>query len=70
MRSFLLKNNKPIISWGALSDGTLFQGEIPEGYDAGYYQLMQMRRKLMETESADEEIKLLKYRYAAAGISP
>ena len=33
MRSFLLKNNKPIISWGALSDGTLFQGEIPEGYD-------------------------------------
>lgn len=34
--------------------------EIPEGYDAGYYQLMQMRRKLMETESADEEIKLLK----------
>jgi hypothetical protein len=33
MRSFLLKNNKPIISWGSLPDGTLFKGEIPEGYD-------------------------------------
>ena len=33
MRSFLLKNNKPIISWGRLPDGTLYHGDIPEGYD-------------------------------------
>ena len=33
MRSFLLKNNKPIISWGALPDGTLYSGKIPEGFD-------------------------------------
>ena len=33
MRSFLLKNNKPIISWGLLPDGTLYQGKIPDGFD-------------------------------------
>ena len=33
MRSFLLKNNKPIIVWGMLEEGTLFKGDIPEGYD-------------------------------------
>jgi len=33
MRSFLLKNNRPIVSWGMLEEGTLFKGDIPEGYD-------------------------------------
>jgi len=33
MRSFLLKNNKPIVSWGLIPQGTMFKGEIPEGYD-------------------------------------
>jgi len=33
MRSFLLKNNKPVISWGMLDDGTLFKGDIPKDYD-------------------------------------
>lgn len=33
MRSFLLKDNKPIIKWGLLPDGTMYYGKIPEGYD-------------------------------------
>jgi len=33
MRSFLLKNNEPIIKWGLLTDGTMYHGKIPEGYD-------------------------------------
>lgn len=33
MRSFLLKNNRPINSWGMLEEGTLFRGDIPEGFD-------------------------------------
>ena len=32
MKSFLLKNNVPIIKWGNLLDGIFFEGEIPEGY--------------------------------------
>lgn len=33
MRSFLLKDNKPIIKWGLLPDGTMYYGKILEGYD-------------------------------------
>lgn len=33
MRSFLLRNNKPLIKWGLLPDNTLYKGNIPEGYD-------------------------------------
>lgn len=33
MRSFLLKNNKPIIAWGILPDNIMYQGIIPTGYD-------------------------------------
>ena len=33
MKSFLLKNNKPIIKWGLLSDNTFFEGKVPEGFD-------------------------------------
>lgn len=33
MRSFLLNSeNKPIIPWGNLADGTLYEGLIPENY--------------------------------------
>ena len=32
MRSFLLKEKKPICSWGSLPQDTLFQGKVPEGY--------------------------------------
>lgn len=33
MRSFLLKNNCPIVSWGSLPPDTMFEGDIPEEYD-------------------------------------
>lgn len=33
MKSFLLKNNSPIIKWGNLPDNTFFEGPVPEGYD-------------------------------------
>lgn len=33
MKSFLLKNNTPIIKWGLLSDDVFYEGQIPEGYD-------------------------------------
>ena len=33
MRSFLLKNGKPLIKWGLLPDGVMYHGKIPEGYD-------------------------------------
>jgi hypothetical protein len=32
MRSFLLKNKKPIIKWGMLPDNVFFEGEVPEGF--------------------------------------
>lgn len=32
MKSFLLKNNKPILKWGQIPDGHFFEGNIPEGY--------------------------------------
>lgn len=32
MKSFLLKDNKPIIKWGMIPDETYFEGTIPEGY--------------------------------------
>lgn len=33
MKSFLLKDGKPIIKWGNLSQGTMFIGNVPEGFD-------------------------------------
>ena len=33
MKSFLLKANKPIISWGSLPQGIFYEGIIPEGHD-------------------------------------
>jgi len=33
MRSFLLKNGKPLVVWGLIPDHTLYEGKIPEGYD-------------------------------------
>jgi hypothetical protein len=33
MKSFLLKNKKPIIKWGLLPDNVFFQGEVPKGYN-------------------------------------
>lgn len=33
MRSFLLKDNAPIVKWGLIPDNTLYEGTIPEGYD-------------------------------------
>lgn len=32
MKSFLLRNKKPIIKWGMLPDNTFFEGKLPEGY--------------------------------------
>jgi hypothetical protein len=32
MKTFLLKDNKPIIKWGMLPDETYFEGTVPEGY--------------------------------------
>jgi len=32
MKSFLVKDKKPIIKWGSLPDNTFFRGNIPEGY--------------------------------------
>ncbi len=32
MKSFLVKNKKPIIKWGSLPDNTFFKGEVPDGY--------------------------------------
>lgn len=33
MKSFLLKNNCPVIKWGNLPDGIFYEGVIPEGFD-------------------------------------
>jgi hypothetical protein len=32
MRSFLLKDKKPIVKWGMIPDETYFEGTVPEGY--------------------------------------
>lgn len=32
MKSFLLKNNHPVLKWGLLPEGKFFEGTIPEGY--------------------------------------
>lgn len=32
MKSFLLKDKKPIVKWGQIPEGVYFEGEIPEGY--------------------------------------
>jgi hypothetical protein len=33
MKSFLLKNNQPIVKWSQISEGRFFEGPVPEGYD-------------------------------------
>lgn len=33
MKSFLLKNNTPIVKWGMIPNETFFEGEVPEGYN-------------------------------------
>lgn len=33
MRSFLLKDKKPLMRWGLIPDGYMYKGEIPEGYN-------------------------------------
>ena len=32
MKSFLLKDNKPIVKWSMILNNTFFEGAIPEGY--------------------------------------
>lgn len=32
MKSFLLKENKPIVKWSLVPDETYFEGNVPEGY--------------------------------------
>lgn len=32
MKSFLLKDNKPIVKWSMIPDNTFFEGKVPEGY--------------------------------------
>ena len=32
MKSFLLKDNKPIVKWSMIPDNTFFEGTVPEGY--------------------------------------
>ena len=32
MKSFLLKNKKPIVKWGMIPDEIYFEGEIPQGF--------------------------------------
>lgn len=32
MKSFLLKENKPIIKWALLPDNVFYEGKIPDGY--------------------------------------
>lgn len=32
MKSFLLKDKKPIVKWGMIKDETYFEGNVPEGY--------------------------------------
>ena len=33
MKSFLVRNKRPIVSWGAITQGTFFEGEVPNGWD-------------------------------------
>jgi hypothetical protein len=32
MKTFLLKNNTPIVKWSMVPDNTFFEGTVPEGY--------------------------------------
>jgi hypothetical protein len=32
MKTFLLKDKKPIVKWSLVKDETYFEGEVPEGY--------------------------------------
>lgn len=33
MKTFLVKEKKPIIKWGMLPENTFYEGEIPDGYN-------------------------------------
>ena len=33
MRSFLVRNKRPLWKWRDIPEGVMFKGEIPEGYD-------------------------------------
>jgi len=33
MKSFLVKNKRPLIKWGMLPDNIFYEGAVPEGYD-------------------------------------
>jgi len=33
MKTFLVKNKKPMVQWSKIADNTFFKGEIPKGYD-------------------------------------
>lgn len=33
MKSFLVKNKRPIVKWGMIPDNVFFEGKVPEGYD-------------------------------------
>lgn len=35
MRTFLVKDKKPICCWGSLPDGVLYKGDVPNGYNLG-----------------------------------
>jgi hypothetical protein len=32
MKSFLVKNKRPVLKWSQLPDGIMFKGDIPEGF--------------------------------------
>jgi hypothetical protein len=33
MRSFLLKDKRPIVKWGLIPEGIMYQGKLPNGYN-------------------------------------
>lgn len=32
MKTFLVKDKKPVLKWGRIADNTFFKGKVPEGY--------------------------------------
>lgn len=32
MKSFLIRDKKPIVKWSLVKDETYFEGDVPEGY--------------------------------------
>ena len=35
MRTFLLREKRPIICWGSIPEGIMYKGKVPEGYNLG-----------------------------------